>query len=362
MFNIFNFLFPQKFIGVDIGTSEIKIIEISRFGNRKKLENYGSISAEVLYKKPFRTFDKNTLILSSNDVARAIKAVLQEAKINSKQAIFSIPDFSTFFTNFDLPQMSQEEASRAIRFEAKQHIPFPLSEMTLDWKVIDNKELIDQNKQMNVLLAAVPNETINQYQEIARLAGLELYAMEAEIFSLIRGLIPQDNLVPRALIDLGAQSTTCAVVDRKNLFSSHSFDIGGNELTNVISRSLGISYQKANELKKEKGILEGQSYDLNKDLREIIIPLLDSVIREVEEIFDNFYNKRRKNIKKVTLSGSTALMPGLKEYFASNLKIDVEIADPFLNIFYPPVLDNRLKEIGPGYSVAAGAALRGLDY
>ncbi|MFH1582645.1 MAG: type IV pilus assembly protein PilM [bacterium] len=362
MLNIFHFLLPQKFLGIDIGTSYIKVVEVSRFGNRRKLESYGSLSAEVLYKKPFRTFDKNTLLLSNHDVARAIRAIIQEAKIKSKQAIFSIPDFSTFFTNFELPQMSNEELSQAVKFEAKQHIPFPLSEMTLDWRIMEDKELIAQNKKMTVLLAAVPNEVINQYNEIAKLAGLELYALEAEVFGLIRSLVPEDNMIPQAIIDIGAQSTTCNIVDRKNLYTSHSFDVGGNEFTNIISRSLNIEYKKAREMKESQGLLGGKIENSEKGLKDVTIPLVDNIIREVEGIIHGFYLKRKKEVKKVILAGGTALLPGLKEYFEENLRVEVEIANPFSNIFYPPILEETLKEMGPSYSIAVGSALRGLEY
>ncbi|MFH1509954.1 MAG: type IV pilus assembly protein PilM [Candidatus Nealsonbacteria bacterium] len=362
MLNIFQFLLPQKFIGIDVGTSYIKVVEVSRFGNRRKLENYGSLSAEVLYKKPFRTFDKNTLLLSSEDIARAIRAILQEAKIKSKQAIFSIPDFSTFFTNFELPQMSEEELVQAVKFEAKQHIPFPLSEMTLDWKIMEDKELIAQNKKMTVLLAAVPNEVINQYNEIAKLAGLELYSLEAEVFGLIRALVPEDNVIPQAIIDIGAQSTTCSIVDRKNLYTSHSFDVGGNELTNIISRSLSIGYKEAKEIKESRGLLGGKIENSDKELKSIISPLMDNIIREIEGIFHGFYIKKRREVKKVILAGGTALLFGLKEYFEENLKVEVEVANPFSNVFYPPILEDTLKEMGPSYSIAIGSALRGLEY
>ena len=99
-------LFPEKFLGIDIGTSSIKMVELSSWAGRKKLENYGEISASVLYKKPFRTADKSSLILSDKDIARAIKAVTEEAGIKSRHVAFSIPDFSTFFTTFELPAMS----------------------------------------------------------------------------------------------------------------------------------------------------------------------------------------------------------------------------------------------------------------
>lgn len=362
MLNIISLLIPQRFVGIDIGTADIKVVEIAKIGNRRKLENYGSISAEVLYKQPFRTFDKNTLLLSSHDVARAIKAVLQEAKIRTKQAVFSIPDFSTFFTNFELPQMSKEEIPQAVKFEAKQHIPFPLSEMTLDWRIMDSPELIAQNKKMNILLAAVPNEVINQYSEIAKLAGLELYGMEAEVFGLIRSLISSGNRDSHVIVDIGAQSTTCSVVDGTVLYSSHSFDLGGNEITNLIAKSLGVGHEKAEEIKRTQGMLEPETFGAEKNLKEVLSPMLDTIVREIDGIIHDFHSKKRKVVKKIILAGGMSLLPGLKEYIAQSVDMEVEIANPFSSLFYPPVLEATLKKMGPAYAIAVGSALRGMGF
>ena len=137
-------LSSENFLGVDIGTSAVKIVEISRMGNRKKLENYGEMQSSFLYEKPFRTFEKSTLTVTSNDVVRAILAILKEANMKAAKACFSIPDFSTFFTTFQLPSMTEAEVPSAVQYEARQYIPLPLSEVTLDWQIVCHK--IDNHK------------------------------------------------------------------------------------------------------------------------------------------------------------------------------------------------------------------------
>jgi type IV pilus assembly protein PilM len=359
-FNPLKVLLPKKFLGIDIGTSFIKMVEVSRFGYRRKLENYGSLPASVLYQKPFRTFEKNTLILSSDDIARAIRAIMEQAKIETNQVIFSLPDFSSFFTTIELPPMSKEELPQAVRYEARQHIPLPLTETTLDWQLVDSRPA-DEKKRLRVLLVAVPNEVINQYKEIARIAQLELYALEAEVFGLIRALAKEDERFPSALIDIGAQSTTCNIVERKNLKISYSFDMSANDLTEAVSKSLGVSYTRADELKKEQGIrvLPGSE---EKVTRDILLPLIDVILNEVETVFSNFYQKGGKDIQKIILAGGVALLPGLREYFEEKFKKEVEIANPFSDLYYPPILENTLREMGPAFSIAVGVALRGLEY
>lgn len=186
---------PKKSLGIDVGTSSIKIVELSRWGERIKLENYGEISAQALYQRPFRTFEKSTLLLFAEDISRAIKAITEEAKIKTRRTVFSIPDFSSFFTSFELPPMTREELSQAVRYEARQYVPLPLAEVTLDWQIIEG-EVSDQRKtKLKILLVAVPNEIINQYRKIAEISGLELQALEAEVFGLLRSLIGEEKRI-----------------------------------------------------------------------------------------------------------------------------------------------------------------------
>lgn len=360
-------LIPKKSLGIDIGTSSIKIVELSSFRERKKLENYGEIAARVLYQKPFRTFEKNTLLLSSMDIARAIQAVMEEAKIKTRQAVFSIPDFSSFFTTFELPPMTDEELSQAVLYEARRHIPLPLGEVTIDWEVIKGQLATNQKKSnLEILLVAVPNEFINQYREIAKLANLELFALEAEVFGLVRSLVAEDEKRTISLIDIGAQSTTCSIIEKRILRKSHSFDASGDDLTEQVAKSLSLDYKTADELKEKYGLenilLPRTTAGLSAtNIREILLPLIDVILREIENISKNFSQVDGKEIQKFIIAGGSALIPGLKEYFENYLKKEIEIANPFYNVFYPPILEKEIKKMGPSYAIAIGMALRGLE-
>lgn len=358
--------FSQSFLGIDIGTSSIKVVEISRLGGRLKLENYGALKAPSFYKKPFRTFEKSTLLLSTKDIAKAISAILQEAKIKSKKVIFSIPDFSSFFTWFTLPSMSRQEVPTAVRYEARQHIPLPLSEVVLDWQIIEDG-LSGQKKSstMKILLVAVPNEIINQYKRIAELCQLEIYAVEAEVFALSRSTAKNASKVI-AVIDIGAQSTTISIIDNKILKRSHSFDTSGNEMTAIISKSLSIDYARAEELKKKYGLNPIPQFlksdvPYGQDLREVLTPLIDVIAVETEKILRDFYPSQTEKVSKFILAGSSALLPGLTDYFSKRLDTLAEIAEPFADIFYPPILEQTLRALGPSFAIAIGAALRGLE-
>lgn len=345
----------KKFLGIDIGTSAIKIVELSKFGEKIKLENYGEMGVHTLTEKPFRTIEKDTLLLSNQDVARVIGSILNKAQIGTREAFFSIPDFSSFFTFLELPPMSRQEVSSAIQFEARQHIPLPLSEVTLDWTIIEGEISDRKRSKIRVLLVAVPHEIINQYQTIARLSQVRLVSLEAEVFGLVRALAKNKKGII-GLVDIGAQSTTFSIIENGILKLTHSFDVSGNELTRILSKSLNIGYNEAEELKKKYGIRS-----LEMPVGRVLSPLVDLIAGEIDKTSRNFYQTEGKEVEKIILAGGLALLSGLKEYLLDWLKKPVETADPFANISCPPVLVEILKEMGPAYAISVGMALRGFE-
>lgn len=355
--------FGQKScLGIDIGSSSIKITELFYQSGKIELKNYGEVSLFTFQEKPFRNFEKTFPIFSNQEVSQVIKAILLEAKMSTQKAVISIPDFSTFFTYFELPAMSKEELESAVVFEARHHIPFPLNEVTLDWLSIKNDVSSEQNnkkqdnekvEKIKILLVAVPNEIINEYQEIARLAGIKVFAVEAEVFSLTRALTNQNDKV-LILIDIGAQSTTISVVDHKSLKRSYSFDISGNEFTKTLASSLEITYREAENIKRARGLLE-------KETSQILYPLIDVILKEIREISQNFSQETGKEIEQIVLAGGSACLPGLKDYIFQKFGKETIIINPFSKISFPSNFEEILKKMSPNYAVAVGAALRGLQ-
>jgi type IV pilus assembly protein PilM len=358
-------------LGVDIGTSGVRIIQLSLQRERIKLEKYGEIEARTFYERPFRTFEKSTLLLSNTDIARSILAICKESNISERKAIFSIPDFASFSTNIDLPPMTKDEISQTVRFEARHHVPLPLAEVTLDWSIIEG-DLSDKKKTpLTVLLVAVPNEIINQYRQIANMSNLELEGLEVEIFGLVRSLVGEDKKTI-ALLDIGAQSTTISIIDQGILKVSHSFDVAGNELTQVLSKALNVDYKKAEEFKEKQGLKslvsnipeDGKNKKpslITRKVGDILKPLIDLIITETKRTSQNFHQTKGKKVQKVIIAGGSALLPGLQDYIADDLKIETEIANPFSDITYPPILEGILRKMGPSYAIAVGMALKGLE-
>jgi len=345
----------KKFLGIDIGTSAIKIVELSKRGDKVKLENYGEMVIKTADEKVFRTFERSTLLLSDKDISEAINNIAAKAQILTKDAFFSIPDFSTFFTFLELPPMTQQEIPSAIHFEARQHIPLPLSEVVLDWSIIEDKIPGRKKSNIKVLLLAVPHEVVNQYQEIAKLCQLRLVSLEAEVFSLVRSFVKnKKNIV--GLVDMGAQTATFNIVENANLKMTHSFDFSGNELTSVLSKSLNISYNEAEELKRKYGVSTPEM-----PVGRILVPFIDLLAGEIDKISRNFYKTEGKEIEKIILAGGVALLPGLGEYLSKWFKKPIEIGNPFIEFLCPAGLEDILKNMGPAYAIAVGAALRGFE-
>lgn len=352
--NPLKMFFPKKMVGIDIGTASIKIVELSRWGGGKTLENYGEIKSVSLYKEPFRNVEKGGYLLSDYFVSRAVRAVLDEAKIRTKATIFSIPDFSTFCTSFELPPMSQKEIPQAVYYNASQYIPLPITETTLDWKLIGGAPG-DKHSSLKIFLVAIPNQVIQEYQRVAQMAGLELYAVEAEALGISRALA-KDSKKCVCLIDIGVQSTTINIVDKGNLKKSYSFGFAGSQLTYAVSSVLNLGHVEAEEVKKKEGLISAK-----ENITNTFYLLIDPLLVEVKKILSDFYLQEEKEADEIYLTGGTSALPGLKEYFAEILKKKVEIPNCFSDLLYPPILEQTIGKIAPSFSVATGVALGGLE-
>jgi len=342
---------PKIFLGVDVGSSALRMVEIGGWGDRRTLKNYGEIRMRTMYKEPFRSFEKNSLLLSTNDIARALRGILEELHSTEKKAIFAISDFSSFFTTFELPPMKEKELGDAVRFEARRHVPLPLSEVVLDWQLLEKTK---DKHAYRILLVAVPKEVVNYYEEIARFANLKLVALEAEIFGNIRSYLKEER-DPAVLMDIGSHTTTVSVVANNLLRISHTLNIGGNNFTESIAKSLSIDYERAEQEKMQKGI------HLVQGNVRILVPMVDLIVTEIRKVLEGFERQKAGVVTKIVLSGGSAKLPGLREYLERQFGKRTELIAPFQNILYPPLLEEVIKDIEPSYAVATGMALRGFE-
>lgn len=351
-------LFTKSALGIDIGASSVKVVELSTslFGKKKKLSNYAKFSLP-LNSRSIETFHGKSLVLLSGEVSEILKGVLKESGIKERSAAFSLPDFSTFFTTFNLPPMSKKEVPQAVEFEARHHIPLPLSEVTFDWQIVEREE-VQEGVKLKILLVAVPNRVLSNYQKMINLTQIKLSGMEAEVFGLIRSSVPEElKDVPVCLMDAGWQSTSVSIVKNDALMVNHSFNVSGNDFTKAIQEAMGVSFEEAEELKKKYGMDPDQP-----KIVEALSPKIAFLAREIGKVCDGYFREEGEEVNHIIMAGGNSSLFGFKEYLESRLRNrEVRVVDPFVNLSSPSILHPRLRDIGPSFSVAIGVAMMGLE-
>jgi len=354
-FNIFGIgSKPKSYLGIDIGTLSIKIVEISNENGRPKLENYAILTDyDLALKNLAQDGAEITPKAFGGEASLMLRRLLKEGKIGAREVNMSVPIFSSFLTVMELPQMPESEMINAIQFEAKKYIPVFLDSVAIDWSLIGTSS----DGKILILLVAIPKDLINEYATIARETGLKLLTIELETISAAHALIGNDP-VPAVLMDMGSRDTTISVVDGGHLRISHSIETSGEDLTRALANGLNISWRRAEELKKENGL---KIMDSNSQITSVLTPLLDIIIKATQDIIDIYFSKTKKKIEKLIIYGGASKMPGFAEYLHNRLKMDVVIGNPFSKIVYPEKLKPAIEEIGHEFTVAIGLALKALQ-
>lgn len=340
----------KSYLGVDIGTSAIKLVELGKEEGRYTLKNYGIYSlSEYLRQWSEQKIDLEMQKVANDELAEMVKAILKETEIETRETFFSIPVYSSFSTLVDFPEMPKKEIVSAINFEAKRYIPIPLSEVMLDWTVVEST---DKKSGMQVLLIAVPKDIVNDYGQVSKLAGLRLQSLEAETFSLSRVLVGNDKSAI-ILIDTGARSSNISIIDRGFIRLTNNLEIGGLKFTKSIVEQMNISQAEAEKRKKEwaKGQRDAMAENMTNSF-------LNSIAVEAKKIINNYQNKYNRKLEKCILTGGAIQIVGVTNYFSKVLNIETSWGDPFARIAYPSVLKPMIRDLSPLLGVAIGVAMR----
>ena len=358
MFNLFG---EKGKLGIDIGTAAIKIVELEKSSGRFVLKNYGLFElkgTDIQASGP--GMGQSILKLPDQEIVWGIKELLKKSNIKSKDAIASIPSFSTFTTIIEMPYLSEQELAKALPFEARKYIPIPLSEVILDWSIIGISSQtpggpVSASKPMmvQVFIAAVPRDETEKYRRIMKGAGLDLKALELENTALIRALLGND-LSSTAIVNIGGRSTSIVIVDKGYERVSHNYEIGGFEITKSIARSLNVSLEKAEELKRKLGMREADENIVN----EAMVSLIDMMVFETKKTISNYEGSKNQKISRVLLVGGLTNMPSFVSYFKQKLGLEVYSANAFARIIYPESLKPVIQELANTFSIATGLAMR----
>ncbi len=340
-------------LGVDIGTAAIKIVEIKKTSTLPKLINYGILRSNTHLDRPNSAIQSSALKIVEKETAELLKILIKESGFQAKEAIASIPVFSAFITLLEMPQMPEADVAKAMAFQIKQHIPLPISEVVIDWLKVGDKETEGGVKQL-ILLISIPKEIIKRYQNIFKLAGLKLKALEIESLSLARALVGNDP-APVLLVDIGACSTNIAVIDQGFLKLNVFTDIAGSSFTNAIANGLGINVKRAENLKKQKGLKAGAA---EYELSTLPLPYLDAIIGEGLRAKNKFEREQEKKIEKIILAGGGANLLGIEEYFAKQTNALVLIGNSLSALSYSPEIGILEKQLSAELAIAVGLAIK----
>ena len=346
----------MRALGIDIGTTNIKMIELSGTLDDITLENYGILETYGYLERNNAAIQTNYFKLVEEITTDLLKKLLLVFKPKTKRVFFSLPVFSSFITNFDLPFINDKDIARAVPFEAKKYIPIPLEDLEINWMVI-SKEEKDERGKSQIVLIATPKELIQKYQRIAQSLNLNLLGWEIEGLSIVRSLIGEDK-TPMLIADIGTQISNLFVIESGFLITYETLNIGGAEITHIISQSLGVTKERAEEFKKIKGFKVAPQ---EMGVVNVLMPIVDNFGNEILRMADIYYQKTNKKIERIILTGGMANMPGLDEYFTSFLNLPVEKAWPFKGIKYQQYLEPLLKDVAPYLSIATGVAIKGLE-
>jgi len=335
-------------LGLDIGASSIKIVQLKKKKNLTKLVGYES------RKLPDNLVIEG-IISEPKTVAELIKKMMtevKEGKFTAEKVIASIPDTNVFIRVLELPNLSGKELKEAVMWEADQSIPMAPTDLVVDFQVLGPSAGKDDMN--DVLLVAAPRAIVNSYVQLFQFLGLKPEAIEMSLSAVIRALISNKEKNEVMLVaDIGAKSTNFGVYDNALRFSD-SVDFGGDAFTGSIAKSFGVSEEQAEEKKIGTGLHDQKILDAVKsDLANF-----ESEIKKVIRYHDERTNEERR-ITKIILCGGSANVPGLTEYLAEKSGLEVKIGNPWVNIDTYPLKQVPKKE-APAFANAIGLSLRGI--
>ena len=358
-------------LGVDIGSSSIKVVQLRKERGRAVLETYGEIALG-----PYSgTEVGRSTHLQTADLARALKDLVTESNVTASNAGISVPFSASLTSVIELPKLPKAQIQQMIPLEARKYIPANINEVMLDWFIIPedpgkeewsrsrgrNDEADKQQNKTEVLLVAIHNEVLNNFQSVTQQAGLQAGFYELEIFGVVRSSLGH-GIAPVMVVDIGAATTKVYIVERGIVRFSHLINIGAQELTLSISRALGWNFDRSERAKREVGLQPrtGTGEEQDNLVKEALLSTLGRIFSEINRVLLSYEKKYGRNVSRVVLAGGGAGLRGLKEYAAQQVSVDVERSQAFAKVQSPAFLEDVLVEVGPEFAVAVGMALRQL--
>ncbi len=344
------FFKKKGLIGLDIGSSFIKIAQINDIKEGYELSFFDMVPIQP-------DIIKDGIITDKARLSTSIKELLQKTGTKINRAVISFSNHSSvIIKKITTPVMTEEELITSIKYEAEQYVPFNINEVEIDFQILGPA---NEQDRMDVVFAAVNKRVMDDYIDAVKMSGLDIAIVDTDSFAICNAYevnydIFETNVV--SLVNVGASITSVNVISNGvPIFTKYS-DIGSNRHTEALERSIGVSREDAERLKRGQSI-ENVSPEV---VHEVIASASDQIYAEIFRAFDYFKGiVGEEEINKIVLSGGAALVKGFPEMMGERLGINVEVMDPFRKIRIPDNLDSLyLKDIAPMAVIAVGLALR----
>lgn len=358
---------PSSVVGLDIGSSSIKVVQLKKERGVAKLETYGEIALG-----PYGGMSVGQAVsLPPEKIVEAIKELFKQVNVTATEAVLAVPLKSSLLKLVEIPKIDSANMDQIVRMEARKYIPVPISEIMLDWVEIPTQQFetpvskteqvpdaeVKKIQKTEVLLVAIHKAMINFYDEIIKKAGLKAPPLEIEVFSASRAIIGNE-INAQVIMDIGASSTRVLVLDYGVARTSSIIGKGSQDITIALEKSLGLSFAEAEEAKRRLGAI-GRTE--GGDLHSVIDPTLEYIFYEAQKIILSYQKKYSRPISKVILTGGGSLLKGMVDLARKNLEIEVELGNSFRKIEVPAIMEKVLADNGSGLAIASGLALRGLQ-
>ncbi len=342
-------------IGIDISSSAVKVLELSRQGEHYRVERY---AVEPL---PQNAVVEHK-IAEVEQVASAVQRAVKRSGTRLKHVAVAVPAIHVITKNIRMPaKMTDEERHAQIEMEADHYIPYPLDEVNIDWSVLGPCEA--NPDEVEVLMAACRKEIVDDYVAVVQEPGyiplvvdVETFAME-NAFSLIAQLMPGGGMEKTvAVLDVGATTTTINVIHNTRSVYTRDHPFGGRQLTEEIQRRYGLSYEEAGLAKKQGGLPDNYQTD-------VLRPFMEAMCQEIMRALQFFYSSTPFNsVDQILLAGGCAQIAGIDELVAARLGVPAIVANPFVAMSLASrVKPQLLSNDAPSLMISCGLALRSFD-
>ena len=344
-------------IGLDIGSSSVKLVHLRETKKGIELVNFA-----VAALPPEAIVDG--ALMNANAIVEAIREILGQLKLKVKEAAVSISGHSVIIKKIGLPAMTQEELDESIKWEAEQYIPFDVSDVYLDYQILQSRP---EQGQMDVLLVAAKKEIVDEYAGIVGEAGLDPVVVDVDCFTIQNafevnyGYPPGESIV---LIDIGATTTNVNIISNGMTTFTRDINVGGAQYTDEIRKRLNVSHAEAEAYKMGGRQGADESSVMPQEVERIMSSVSETMAGEIHRSLD-FYlaTSSEGRVSKIYLPGGTANVPSLAPTIENRVGVEVELLDPFKAVEVDPRLFNLdfINLNRPAAAVAVGLGLRGAN-